>query len=225
MKKLPLIKFSFLVIIMSAVVLFANFLKLDKISASVKVGLENIPAQFADWKMAKNKIDRDVMKRWEFLNEVLMRTYVRSDGAVVWLAITYGSDQRQSFTIHLPEGCYRASGFDVETVGKRAVFNNNVQLKRLIARGQGVTEPISYWVILDGLVVTNHMERKFKQLYYTIFEKPAYGALMRVSSLAHEGNTERAYEVQEDFIKKLAAGLPEDMRDTLFGNMLEHVKL
>jgi len=188
-------------------------------SAGKKIGLESIPRQIGDWKMTNAQTDRGIIKNWEFLNEVLMRVYTRSDGESVWLAITYGSDQRQTFTIHLPEGCYRAAGFDVESVGKAAIFENGVEVKKLISRGQGKTEPISYWVMLDGKVVTSHLERKFKQLYYTIFKKPAYGALVRISSLAREGQIQRAYAIQADFIRQFAQSLSPELKEILFGDM------
>jgi EpsI family protein len=219
-KKAANIKFTVVMGLLCSIFALANIKSEKKISVGKKIGLENVPSQIGDWKMINAEANSKLISKWEFLNEVITRTYSRTDGKVVWLAVTYGSDQRQVFAIHLPEGCYRAAGFDVESVGKVSIWRNGVKLKRLVGRGEGRTEAISYWVVLDGEVITNHLRRKYKQLYNTILKKPAYGALIRVSSFASEGDIEKEYGVQADFIKQLAQSLPERLRVILFGNML-----
>jgi EpsI family protein len=214
------IKFTVVMGLLCSTVALANIKSEKKISVGKIIGLENVPFQVGDWKMINAEANSKLISKWEFLNEVITRTYRRPDGKAVCLAVTYGSDQRQAFAIHLPEGCYRAAGFDVESVSKVSIWRNGVKLKRLVGRGEGRTEPISYWVVLDGEVITNHLQRKYKQLYYTILKKPAYGALIRVSSLASQGEIEKEYAVQADFIKQLAQSLPKQLREVMFGNMI-----
>lgn len=214
------IKFIVIMGLLCSIFVVANTKKEKKISVGKKIGLKNIPRQIGNWKMINAHVNNKLVNKWEYLNEAIARTYCRPDGKIIWLAVAYGSDQRQVFAIHLPEGCYRAAGFDVESLGKVSIWRNDVKLKRLIGRGEGRTEPISYWVVLDGEVITNHLRRKYKQLYYTILRKPAYGALIRVSSLAAEGEIEEEYAIQDDFIKKLAQSLPRQLRDILFGDMI-----
>ena len=60
---------------------------------------ENIPQQIGNWKMINAHVNNKLINKWEFMNEVITRTYCRSDGKIVWLAITYGSDQRQVFAL------------------------------------------------------------------------------------------------------------------------------
>lgn len=215
-------KFFIILFLLFSTIAWANFKGIEKKQSSgSRIGLEKIPAQIGDWKMVNDQDNRQKLSEWEFMNEMILRAYARPDGKIVRLAVVYGADQRQAFAVHLPEGCYRAAGFEVENIGDSDVIGNGVALKRLIARGQGMTEPISYWVMLDGLVVTNHLERKFKQLYYTIFEKPAYGALIRVTSPSMEENTGENYEAQADFIRQMSKALPTDLKKTLFGNMVK----
>ncbi|MFQ5647025.1 MAG: exosortase C-terminal domain/associated protein EpsI [bacterium] len=218
------IKLAVVFILLCSAFASANIGGLAKISPGVKVGLEDIPRRIGNWKMVNARDERGLFKRWEFLNEVLMRTYTRADGASIWLAISYGADQRQAFAIHLPEGCYRSAGFDVESVGTFDLFNTGVKLKRLISRGNGRTEPITYWVIIDGEVITNHLQRKIKQLYYTLFSRPSYGALVRVSSLADEHDVNRAYEIQKDFIAQLSKNLSQEKKKVFFGKMFNPSK-
>jgi EpsI family protein len=218
--EIPKLKFAIVLVLLCASIILVNMGRVEKLSSGKKIGLENIPKQMGDWKMINAQTDRELIKKWEFMNETLMRTYTRPDGKIIWLAIVYGCDQRQAFSLHMPEACYRAAGFDVEPVGNVSLFGNGINLKRLIGRRDGKTESISYWVVLDGKVVTNNIERKIRQLYYTIFKKPAFGAVVRISSLALEENEERTYSLQAEFIIQLARNISPKLKPVLFGDMI-----
>ena len=213
------IKFFLVLFLLGGTLALAYTGKVRKLNAQSRINLEAIPARLGPWKMVQAQQDRGIMKKWEFFNELLMRTYQDPQGRIVWLAISYGADQRQAFSLHLPEGCYQAAGYDVEVVGREAVFEGGAPLVRLVGRFRGRTEPVSYWIVLDGRVVASHLERKIKQLYYTLVQKPAYGVLVRVSSPAAEGRIEQAYALQDDFIRNLAGNLPPQLRKILFGDM------
>lgn len=153
-----------------------------------------------------------------FLNNILFRTYQRADGKSIMLAVSYGADQKQSFSIHVPEGCYRASGFDVTSFG---VFNTDLQglkIKKVLVRRDNRTEPLQYWIVMDGKVVTNHFERKLRQVYYSVFGVRAEGVLVRVSSLSGDRDFDKEYEIQKSFITDLYRSLSPALRKLLFGD-------
>ena len=181
------------------------------------VDLASIPQQIGQWQMTSQQVQASSFEK-SFLNDVLYRIYERQDGKVVALAIAYGADQRQNFSIHAPEGCYRASGYDVTSLGLTRLSLPDMPLKQLFAQKDKATESVQYWIVLNGAVVTNHFERKFKQFYYSLIGARAGGVLVRVSSLTSSNDSARNFDVQKEFITSLYGALNGEQRIVLFGN-------
>jgi EpsI family protein len=88
----------------------------------------------------------------------------------------------------------------------------------LLIKDKEKTEPMQYWIILNGRVITSHFERKLKQVYYSLFNVHAGGVLVRVSSLSSDKDFQKDYEIQRSFINDLYKSLNPELRDLLFGN-------
>ena len=90
-----------------------------KIADTWETDLEKMfPTQFGDW-----QVDRsmpvilpapDVQAKLDAIyNQVLARTYVNvRTGERVMLSVAYGGDQSDGMSVHLPEVCYPAQGFE-----------------------------------------------------------------------------------------------------------------
>lgn len=204
-------------LIIGAAVFSYGFTITKKSADNKIVDLASIPAQIGDWRMVDQQ---EAMSAFEqtFLNNVLFRNYVRPDGSSICLAVAYGADQRQNFSIHVPEGCYRAAGYDVTALGLTRLAQPDMPLKQLVARKGKVTETVQYWIVLNNKVVTNHFERKLKQLYYSLMGARAGGVLVRVSSVSSAQATVRDYDLQKAFIADLYKSLNNEQRRLLFGN-------
>jgi EpsI family protein len=212
------IKFIMVIALFIAAAAFVMFYKVERVTQASTINLAEIPEEIGEWQMLEQQTS---MKKSasEFLNDVLFRTYQRGDGKIIMLAIAYGADQKQNFSIHVPEGCYRAAGSDVTSIG---VVNDadipGLELKRLLIKDKEKTEPMQYWIILNGRVITSHFERKLKQVYYSLFNVHAGGVLVRVSSLSSDKDFQKDYEIQRSFINDLYKSLNPELRDLLFGN-------
>jgi EpsI family protein len=212
------IKFIIIIALFIAAAAFVMFYKVERVTQASTINLAEIPEEIGEWQMLEQQTS---MKKSasEFLNDVLFRTYQRGDGKIIMLAIAYGADQKQNFSIHVPEGCYRAAGSDVTSIG---VVNDadipGLELKRLLIKDKEKTEPMQYWIILNGRVITSHFERKLKQVYYSLFNVHAGGVLVRVSSLSSDKDFQKDYEIQRSFINDLYKSLNPELRDLLFGN-------
>ncbi|MBI5027179.1 MAG: EpsI family protein [Nitrospirae bacterium] len=219
------IKFFMVITFFIIAAVFSLFYKVDRLAQTRTVNLTAIPTEIGEWHMLDQHTDARASES-EFLNDVLFRTYKRHDGKTISLAIAYGADQRQHFSIHVPEGCYRAAGFDVTSFGIANMDTPGLELKKLLVKGQGRTEPMLYWIVLNGKVVTNHFERKIKQVYYSIFGAQSDGVLVRVSSLSTDKDFQQDYEIQKAFIAVLYKTLNPELRRLLFGDKIdEHKKL
>jgi EpsI family protein len=210
-------KFFMVIALFIAAAAFVMFYKVERTTQTSTINLASIPEEIGEWQMLDEQTSMG--KSSEFLNDVLFRTYKRGDGKTIILAIAYGADQKQNFSIHLPEGCYRAAGSDVTSIG---VVNDadipGLELKRLLVRDKEKTEPMQYWIVLNGRVITNHFERKIKQVYYSLFNVQAGGVLVRVSSLSNDKDFQKDYEIQKSFINALYKSLNPELRKLLFGN-------
>lgn len=190
--------------------------------ASLKqaASLSGIPARIGRW---RELYRRDGRSRFEssFLNEAIFRVYGRDDGKTVMLSVSYGADQRERYSLHPPEGCYRAAGLDVTLLGAGAAEGAGsgglAPVRMLVGQGRYM-EPVQYWVVLGGKVMTGNFERKFRQLYYSIFGVRASGVLVNVSSPPAEGGFREQYEVQRQFIGDLYASVDPKLRGLLFGD-------
>jgi len=178
------------------------------------------PRQVGEWRMVDAAPDvalarggQEVAER--LYDNVLTRTYERArDGAVLWLVVASGQDQRADFALHLPELCYRASGFEVEPQGFAPTVYGGVrgEVRRVLARSPRRLEPVSYWVVMGGEVVTGLFDQKLRQLWYGLTGQIRRGTLVRVSIPMRGGAVEAAYREQQDFIHQLLASWPTDVR-------------
>ena len=197
--------------------LFSYSFSISRTAQGSSVDLSSIPREVGDWQM---KSEQTQMSSFElgFLNNTIFRIYERPDGKTIALAVAYGADQRQNFSIHVPEGCYRAAGFDVTTIGLAQLSIPDMPIKQLVVQKEHDTESMQYWIVLNGKVVTNHFERKIKQIYYSLLGARAGGVLVRVSSVSSSQDTVLDYEMQKEFIAELYNSLTFEQRRLLFGD-------
>jgi EpsI family protein len=148
-----------------------------------------------------------------------MHTYRRArDGAMLWLVVAHGSDQRADYTVHLPEMCYYALGFEVE---KRAGVPMNIdgakgEVRRLLARSPARLEPISYWVLMGDSIVSGQMNVKLHELWYGLTGQAKPGTLVRVSMPLQSGVIDNAYVDQQAFIQDFVSAWPASARHLIW---------
>ena len=181
------------------------------------INLSAIPTDIGDWHMISQ--DTSIGKgESKFLDDVLFRIYERKDGKTIMFAVAYGADQRKNFSIHLPEVCYKAAGYEIIPVGQVLMNFPSIKVKQLMAtRSTEGIEAIQYWIVLNGKVVTNEFDRKLKHVYYGIVGTDAGGVLLRVSSLSTFLDCQQDYKDQNEFIHALYKSLKPEMKRLLFG--------
>lgn len=198
--------------------------------AQDNVNLERmVPSSFGAWHEIKTGVvpmdlaPRDGEERTmdQPYDQVLMRSYGRSDGAIVMLALAYGRNQRQEVKIHRPELCYVAQGFEVvdRKVGTLQLSDvRQVEAYRLVARGRDRVEPVTYWIRIGDRIVRNAWESRVKIFRDGLNGTVPDGLLVRASSLARStGDVPAAHEVQEEFLRDLYRALDEGSRVKLTG--------
>ncbi|MET0497394.1 MAG: exosortase C-terminal domain/associated protein EpsI [Steroidobacteraceae bacterium] len=190
---------------------------------------ELIPREFADWSEAPGAIEQvnlkvptdDAAGSRAPYDDVLMRTYRRSDGQQVMLALAYGRRQRQEQKIHRPEICYYAQGFAVSYVGRRPVRLTDslgVQSLQLVTTNRSRQEPVTYWIRIG-----NEFSESAWKTRWIIFRDGMRGdvpdgILVRASSIVDRDTaSEGALQLQREFLSKLYAALSPGARKLVAG--------
>lgn len=185
-----------------------------------------VPNAFGPWMLdphqvvaVVNPVQEENIKR--VYDQTLSRTYLRSDGYRIMLSIAYGADQRsgEALGVHYPEVCYPAQGFEVLTNTKGALVagQTTVPVRRLETKlGTQRREPVTYWTTLGEYLTLGGLDRRLIELRYGLKGEIPDGLLFRVSSI--DSNSQRAFEIQESFIKELLQQLPDKPRAQLVGS-------
>jgi EpsI family protein len=195
-----------------------------KIADQWETDLEKMfPTRFGDW-----QVDRsmpvilpapDVQAKLNAIyNQVLARTYVNvQTGDRVMLSVAYGGDQSDGMSVHLPEVCYPAQGFEV--VGQQQaviqLLGRKIPVKRLRTQLGGRYEPVTYWLTLGDTVAATRTERKLEQIRYGLRGEVPDGMLVRVSSIGRD--VAAGFALQLTFLQALASGIPEAYKSRIIG--------
>lgn len=198
------------------------FLTTAKVEAVPKADLEAIvPARFGDWHEVKGiALQMDLAPRRDDnapdmsnpYDETVLRTYTRSDGATIMLALAWGARQRQDVKIHRPELCYVAQGFEVGASARTPLAldeGGQIPATRLVARSQSRVEPVTYWIRIGSEITTNAWQSRLAILREGMKGRSADGILVRVSQALppNGGDLAKSYAVQEQFLKDLVASV------------------
>ena len=152
-------------------------------------------------------------------DDVLMRTYRRTDGARVMVAIAYGRRQTQERKIHRPELCYYAQGFVVRSLGVRPVrlsAARSVESHALLTQNRSRTEIVTYWIRVGERLANDPWQVRWTIFRDGLMGRVPDGLLVRASSLAESpAEAERALLVQHAFLADLYREVPDATRQFL----------
>ncbi len=219
-----------LMILMAAVALL---MKPRSDLAATRVDLERlVPLKFAGWEAEGNGLpqmsvlltDPNDPTRGDraTYDQILTRTYRKTNGAQVMLALAYGRRQMQELKIHRPELCYFAQGFSVHLLGTTSIRLDNDRIVRatsLLTESRERKEPVSYWIRIGKDISTSSWQTR-----WIIFREGVHGSipdgiLVRASSLI-DRNVEvaSAFTVQQEFLRDLYLQLSPQGRQILAGD-------
>lgn len=187
-----------------------------KIADTWETDLEKMfPTQFGDWQVDRNLPvilpAPDVQAKLDAIyNQVLARTYVNSrSGERVMLSVAYGGDQSDGMSVHLPEVCYPAQGFQLlsRSSERLSMRGREVPVTRLQTRLGGRSEPVTYWLTIGDSVAANRTQHKLQQMRFGLTGVIPDGMLVRVSSIG--ADTASEFKKQDAFLRSMAGAISE----------------
>ncbi len=182
------------------------------------------PAEFGDWRVDASlpvilpSPDVQALLN-KIYNQVLTRTYVNvRTGERIMLSVAYGGDQSDGTSAHRPEVCYPAQGFAVRgnRAGRLELGDRMFPVRQLMSSLGTRHEPITYWVVVGGEVVTTGIGQKLAQLRYGVRGLIADGMLVRVSSI--DAAARRGHALHERYLTALYGAVDASARPRIFGS-------
>jgi EpsI family protein len=133
------------------------------------------------------------------------------------LSVAYGGDQSDGTSAHRPEVCYPAQGFAISSnrIASLTLGGREIRVRQLMAHLGARHEPIMYWIVVGGEVVTSGIGQKLAQMRYGLRGIVADGMLVRVSSIGvNEGQQQ---QLHSRFVGDLHSVLEAGHRVRVFG--------
>lgn len=181
-----------------------------------------VPDQFDSWKRFENGgafvVDPELKSKIESVySQTLTRSYIDPDGHIIMLSIAYGGNQQDMMQVHRPEVCYVAQGFYLEKVNTKKIVtaHGTVKAKLLLAKQAERIEPITYWIKIGDSIAVDGLTWRLERIKYGLSGSIPDGLLFRVSSIGSD--LDNQYQIQESFIKSLAASLTSDQYIQILG--------
>lgn len=184
-----------------------------------------IPRSFGDWRLlaggARAIVNPQTQAKLDDIySELLNRNYVHDKTRrMVMLSIAYGRQQSDSLSVHLPDICYPAQGFEVREVRHVPLDVGGGQLipvRRLVTEAPQRPEPLTYWTTVGERAADGGLQRKLEQMRYGLKGLVPDGLVFRVSSIGDQYDAE--FGMQQAFVQALTAAVPAGLRRRLVGS-------
>lgn len=151
-------------------------------------------------------------------DQILNRFYKNANDELIMLSISYGEQQIDDGSLHLPEICYPAQGFTLQ----ERPYESNIQttfgplkVRRMTVNKDNRQEFITYYTMMGSVNVRGVLETKLHQLKYGLNGLIADGMVFRISSIG-DANTHNI-ALHNYFIQSLLLSLNTADRKRLTG--------
>lgn len=181
-----------------------------------------IPKQFGEWRelpvqgaQVVNPQTQELLDK--LYSQILSRVYVNQSGYRIMLSMAYGDDQRGGLQAHMPEVCYPAQGFKVDSIEPAQIETQfgAISGKRVNTHMGQRVEPITYWFALGDTAVKSRWEKRLVEVRLGLTGQVPDGLLFRVSSI--DPNSKAAFAAHQSFVNDLLAATRPQDRNKLSG--------
>ena len=146
------------------------------------------------------------------LDDYILSDYEGSDGKMVNLYVAYYASQRKGESPHSPIVCIPGGGWQITKFERTSYTDSSAKLplNRVIIERDSIREVVFYWFDERGRKIGNEYLAKWYLFADAIMMNRTDGALVRLITRVHAGETERdADERLQAFIRDAAPTLSE----------------
>ncbi|CAM8643097.1 EpsI_fam, EpsI family protein [Comamonadaceae bacterium] len=183
-----------------------------------------VPKKFGDWREVPSPylqvslttgLDPNMDQPYD---QVVMRTYINSNGQQVMLALAWGKRQRQEVKIHRPDLCYVAQGYQIANLAPANFTSigesgSVVKGKHMTALNGKGGEAVAYWIRIGNLYSENALESRSHIFREGLKGKVPDGILVRASSrIRSEKDAIAQFPLLEQFLIDLYKASPTEVQ-------------
>ena len=208
-------KFILIYVVLSAGIYFIFFTPKNKYKSKNKaVGiLKSVPLNFGGWegkavKIAKNELKDDF---YNFISGIFVIEYKNSKKEENLRLIIVDAGN-----FHYPKVCFKGAGYKVKNFNMENLKIKGKRIKVFSQLNIKEKEEILtvYWIVMDGAVVKSWGEQKFKQFFYSLFNKKHIGFMVRID-IPYKGK--KTVSCINNFLNSLYDAFPDENRKYVFG--------
>lgn len=150
---------------------------------------------------------------FNFIDQALAHNYVNRGGQSLLLIILDAGN------FHHPKVCFTGAGYNIRELpdSEFQLSERSLKAHRLfIERGKDSFLSF-YWIVIDKSVAHEWIEQKFKQLFYSLFNKKRIGLMIRMDIPAKEKDINNASIMAKEFVNDLRLSLKPEEADYILG--------
>jgi exosortase D (VPLPA-CTERM-specific) len=140
------------------------------------------PMQVGEWKGAREDMEQQFLDVLKF-SDYIMADYTDQGGKPVSLYVAYYQDQQKGESIHSPETCLPAGGWEFNEAGNITIpVGDGVSMKvnRSFIVKDNARELVYYWFPQRGRILTSLYQLKIYTFWDSLIKQRTDGALVRV---------------------------------------------
>jgi exosortase D (VPLPA-CTERM-specific) len=148
----------------------------------IKQPLNRIPLKMGTWVGQLEQMEPEFIKQLHFADYVIVN-YNDQQGRTVNFYTAYYESQRKGESIHSPETCLPATGWEFREAGVVAIpmqRGASMQVNRAFMVKSGVRQLIYYWFAQRGRILTNLYQLKIYAFWDALTRQRTDGSLVRM---------------------------------------------
>ena len=161
-------------------------------------GLLEFPLQLAEWRGAPAAMERQYLEALQ-LDDYVLADFAATDQHPVNVYVAYYQSPKKGRSSHSPKQCIPGGGWEITSfeplrLAQRAGIQAALAVNRLVIQKGGQKQIVYYWFKQRDRWITSEYAVKFFLLWDSLTRHRADGALVRLVSSIHAGESEAAVD-------------------------------
>jgi len=138
-------------------------------------------------------------------DEVLNRSYLDSEGNILWLYVGYYRKQVSGSQIHSPLHCYPGSGWNPVSHQRVPVQlqDRTIRVNKMIVQHGLERRVVGYWYQSQEKAIASEFIQRLNLLVTAFRKHRTDGALIRISMAIHGDRSEESWKTVVSFIEDI----------------------
>lgn len=156
--------------------------------------LVDFPSQLGVWKGVASPMERQYLNALE-LDDYVLADYTAADRLPVNVYVAYYQSPKKGRSSHSPKQCIPGGGWDIMSFQPRQVehvpgVRSGQEINRVVIQKGGHKQIVYYWFKQRDRWITSEYLVKFFLFWDSLTRRRADGALVRLTSAVHAGESE-----------------------------------